>query len=159
MFDTLTGIATLGPQMPRKKLPGIVRDLIAWRKTNRLTRPQAAQIISERAGRISRNVLKTWEVGITQPNDLETTALVQFLKENPKIDNPPQIGPRRTVLPNPVVRKIRNERKHGATLSDLARKYNVSVAAVSLLCSGKRRAKPYDPDLQRRLPKEPDEKN
>jgi DNA-binding transcriptional regulator YiaG len=73
-----------------------MEQFVAWRKRNGLSQRAASEVIRARGLRISKSTIQDWEQAKRDPGEGWRYALETFIKQHPKIDNPPvyKSGPR-----------------------------------------------------------------
>jgi DNA-binding transcriptional regulator YiaG len=74
--------------MPEKLLPVIV-SLKKWRQANDLSQSDAVRILKEANIAVTLDSLQSWEIGRWNPRANVALALVDYLRENPKVKAPP----------------------------------------------------------------------
>jgi transcriptional regulator with XRE-family HTH domain len=79
---------------PKRELPPVIRQLLDWRKRNRLSRRAALEVLASLGGyTIPLSTLKKWERGEREPNAMTLQALAAFLSDHAVIANPPVYRP------------------------------------------------------------------
>ena len=116
----------------------MVKGLKKWRRENKLSQAQAAQVMRERGGvPVPLVVLKSWEGGRRSPGALRAELVAKFLVENSVVNDPPQYAKQLKIVSVRDAAKIRRLRKGGLKLLAIAEQYSLSESAVSRICSTK----------------------
>lgn len=87
------GIRVGMPGAVKEGLPPVIKSLLTWRKRNRLSRRGALEVMKERGLTVSMHTLTAWEQGTRSPGSYSTQLLVAFLRQHPRIENPPYYPP------------------------------------------------------------------
>ena len=77
----------------KEGLPLIIQRLIKWRLRNNLSQRGAVEVMMRHGLKVSRTTLQHWEQKVSAPNNLASKAIQDFLKQHPKIKNPPRYKP------------------------------------------------------------------
>ena len=81
------------PGAVKEGLPPVIKSLLTWRKRNQLSRRAALEVMKERGLTVSIRTLAAWEQGARSPGLYSTQLLVAFLRQHPRIENPPYYPP------------------------------------------------------------------
>jgi hypothetical protein len=87
------GIRVDMPGAVKEGLPPVIKRLLTWRKRNNLSRRGALEVMKERGLVVSMSTLTAWEQGARSPGSYSTQLLVAFLRQHPRIENPPYYPP------------------------------------------------------------------
>jgi DNA-binding transcriptional regulator YiaG len=75
------------------ELPIAVRKLKRWRRKNKLSQRQAAEVMKRSGFAMILSTLQGWERGYRQPGRIVAQALIDWLEANPVITDPPKYHP------------------------------------------------------------------
>jgi DNA-binding transcriptional regulator YiaG len=81
------------PGAVKEGLPPVIQRLIKWRLRNQLSQRGAVEVMMRHGLKVSRTTLQHWEQKVSAPNNLASKAIQDFLKQHPKIKNPPRYKP------------------------------------------------------------------
>jgi transcriptional regulator with XRE-family HTH domain len=115
--------------------------LKAWRKTNKLSQRQAAEVMASHDFPVLVETLQRWEGGFRSPGRLISKVLETFLRDHEIITDPPVYGRWKRPVSEEAVEEIRKLREGGIPLLTIAQRFGISESSVSRICSGNRRAK------------------
>jgi hypothetical protein len=87
------GIRVDMPGAVKEGLPPVIQRLIKWRLRNNLSQRGAVEVMMKHGLKVSRTTLQHWEQKVSAPNNLASKAIQDFLKQHPKIKNPPRYKP------------------------------------------------------------------
>src|ERR1700676_1666341 len=125
--------------MTSREIGDVIERLKEWRKTNQLSQPAAVVVMWRLGFDIRQSTISKWEARKLRPGRITIQVLEMFLEKYPKVECP--LGHRiiRAPLPADKVAQVRKMRDKGASLKEVAVRFNISVSSVSRIATGNRR--------------------
>jgi transcriptional regulator with XRE-family HTH domain len=124
------------------EVAGVIRELKAWRERNDLSQKAAAELLASEGVPVLLGTLRRWEIGYRRPGVFAAKALAEFLARHPKVKGDGGYGSRaRPPVSRGVLKRVKELRKEGKTLREIAEMVGISESGVSRICGGSRHGK------------------